>query len=92
MMSSQNRRILVNFKNKKEPKKKEIEKETKTEYDKNKSNLKFLTDVTSDILNRGIFSEKGLRSAINSQVGKVVGVQLSTGGGSLFRPRRLTTR
>ena len=68
MMSSQNRRILVNFKNKKEPKKKEIEKETKTEYDKNKSNLKFLTDVTSDILNRGIFSEKGLRSAINSQV------------------------
>merc|ERR550517_350807 len=38
MMSSQNRRILVNLKNKKEPKKKEIEKETKTEYDKNKSN------------------------------------------------------
>ena len=68
MMSSQNRRILVNFKSKKEPRKKESEKENKTEYDKNKSQLKFLTEVTRDILSRGIFSEKGLRSAINSQV------------------------
>ena len=93
MMSSQNRRILVNFKTKKDPRKsKESQKENKTEYDPHKSHLKFLTDVTSDILNRGIFSERGLRSAINSQVGKVVGVQLNTGGCSLFRPRRLTTR
>ena len=69
MMSSQNRRILVNFKTKKEPRKsKESQKENKTEYDPSKSQLKFLTDVTSDILNRGIFSERGLRSAINSQV------------------------
>ena len=69
MMSSQNRRILVNFKTKKEPRKgKESQKENKTEEDPSKWELKFLTDVTSDILNRGIFSERGLRSAINSQV------------------------
>ena len=69
MMSSQNRRILVNFKTKKEPRKsKENVKENKTESDGSKCQLKFLTDVTSDILNRGIFSERGLRSAINSQV------------------------
>ena len=69
MMSSQNRRILVNFKTKKDARKsKESQKENKTEYDPHKSHLKFLTDVTSDILNRGIFSERGLRSAINSQV------------------------
>ena len=68
-MSSQNRRILVNFKTKKDARKsKESQKENKTEYDPHKSHLKFLTDVTSDILNRGIFSERGLRSAINSQV------------------------
>ena len=69
MMSSQNRRILVNFKTKKEPRKsKENVKENKTESEQSKCQLKFLTDVTSDILNRGIFSERGLRSAINSQV------------------------
>ena len=43
-------------------------KKQNAEYNKNKSHLKFLSDVTSDIITRGIYSERGLRSAINSQV------------------------
>ena len=43
-------------------------KKESAEYKKKTSHLKFLTDVTTDIINRGVYSERGLRSAINSQV------------------------
>ena len=74
MQSSQYKRILGNFKPKREMQKVKTNKKCAIkdpkEYDDSNSHLKFLTDVTTDIINRGIFSEKGLRSAINSQVKK----------------------
>jgi len=73
MQSSQYKRILGTLKPKKEILKVHIKEGTKkdqSEYENSDSHLKFLTDVTNDIINRGIFSEKGLRSAINSQVKK----------------------
>ena len=73
MMASNNRRILVNLKSKRDSKLQKSKsdedmKKQNAEYNKKKSHLKFLTDVTSDIITRGIYSERGLRSAINSQV------------------------
>lgn len=73
MMASHNRRILVNLKSKRDSKLQKSKsdedmKKQNAEYNKKKSHLKFLSDVTSDIITRGIYSERGLRSAINSQV------------------------
>lgn len=73
MQSTQHRRVLGNLKAKKDTQKRHAKEGTKkdqSEYENSNSHLKFLTDVTNDIINRGIFSEKGLRSAINSQVKK----------------------
>ena len=73
LTSVNNRRILGNIKAKKEAKlvktksSEDLKKES-AEYKKKTSHLKFLTDVTTDIINRGVYSERGLRSAINSQV------------------------
>ena len=75
MLTSVNsRRILGTIKAKKEAKlvktksSEDLKKES-AEYKKKTSHLRFLTDVTTDIINRGVYSERGLRSAINSQVG-----------------------
>ena len=81
MMASHNRRILVNLKSKRDSKLQKSKsdedmKKQNAEYNKKKSHLKFLTDVTSDIITRGIYSERGLRTAINTQVAKFfIGLQ-----------------
>ena len=43
-------------------------KKENVEFDKKKSHLKFLTDITNDIIERGIYTDKRLRAAINYQV------------------------
>ena len=74
VMYQQNRqKILDNIRLRKEQsraKSKSTEdlKKENEEFNKRKTHLKFLTDVTNDIINRGLYSERGLRSAMNSQV------------------------
>ena len=79
MLASHNRRILANLKSNRgsqlqKSKSDEDLKKQNAEYNKKRSHLKFLTDVTNDIITRGIYSERGLRSAINSQVMKYSGL------------------
>ena len=68
-----NKRILVNLKNRKHAKlnksvsSEDLKKEN-IEFDKRKSHLKFLTDITNDIIERGIYTDKRLRAAISCQV------------------------
>ena len=72
--ANSHRRLLNNLKHKRQnnlsKSRSSDHKEVDTDYAQKKRHLKFLTDVTNDIIDRGIYSERGLRSALNSQVKK----------------------
>ena len=74
----QTRRLLLNLKNKKEAKnsRSKSQDDLKTEnvsHKKKLHHINFLTDVTNDIITRGIYSERGLRNAITGQVRLTIG-------------------
>ena len=71
--AQQTRRLLLNLKNRKDAKniRSKSQDDPKTENVSHKKKLQhidFLTDVTNDIITRGIYSERGLRNAITGQV------------------------